>query len=146
MLRKVRSTEDDKTAGVVRIVLGFLFLATGSMKLLVPMLWRAWSGQLTQAGIPFYTFNLWFVPVAEILTGVILVIGFFTRLGSLVVIIMMMVATYVHLVVEDPSFFPLQPEEPIIPIFALAMAVFVVWRGGGAWSLDLRSFQVRFPP
>ena len=139
LLRKIRRTKDVRTAGVIRVVLGLLFLATGSMKLLVPMLWSAWSGQLTQANIPFYTLNLWFVPVAEMLTGVVLLAGFFTRVGSLVVIFMMMVATYVHLVVDDPTLFPLQPDQPIIPLVALAMGVYLLWRGGGAWSLDVKS-------
>jgi hypothetical protein len=64
--RWVRKTSDDKVAGVIRRFLGVLFLMTGAMKLLVPRLSKAWSGQLQAADIPFYTFNLWAVPVVEI--------------------------------------------------------------------------------
>jgi uncharacterized membrane protein YphA (DoxX/SURF4 family) len=105
------------------------------------MLWTAWSGQLTQARIPFYAFNLYFVPIVEIITGLLLGVGLFSRVGGLLVIPMMAVATYVHLVVDDPTLFPLQPEQPLIPIVTLAMAAYVVWRGGGAWSLDLKSSE-----
>ena len=139
LLEKIRSTEDDKPLGVIRIIIGVIIASTGMMKLLVPMLWNAWSGQLTHANIPFLTFNLWFVPFVEMTTGLLLAFGFFARLGSLVVIVMMSVATYVHLVVNDPSLFPLQPDEPVIPFVLIAMCIYVLIRGGGSWSKDLKS-------
>ena len=134
-----RNTQRSVVLGVIRIFLGVMFLMTGSLKLLVPMLWEAWSGQLIHGNIPFYTFNVWFVPITEILIGVLFVGGLFSRIASVVAIPMMLVATYVHLIVQDPSLFPLQPKEPVIPIIVLAMAGVVLWRGGGAWSLDLVS-------
>ncbi|MCH7677175.1 DoxX family protein [candidate division KSB1 bacterium] len=139
ILTKIRRTASDKILGGMRIFIGVMFFSTGIMKLLVPMLWEAWSGQLSQANIPFYTFNLWFVPVVEMTTGAALTAGFFSRVGSLVVIMMMIVATYVHLAVNDPSLFPLQPEKPIIPLVLIGVAATIFLRGGGAWSLDLRS-------
>jgi uncharacterized membrane protein YphA (DoxX/SURF4 family) len=71
--------------------------------------------------------------------GALLSIGAFARLGGLIVIGMMTVATYVHIVVDGPTVFPLQPSEPIIPLVVVAMSGYVLWRGGGAWSLDLRA-------
>ncbi len=62
ILQKIRSTKYDKTAGMIRIVIGMIILSTGVMKLLIPMLWNAWSGQLTQANIPF-------IPLALIAAG-----------------------------------------------------------------------------
>ena len=125
--------------GVTRIMIGMIILSTGVMKLLVPMLWNAWSGQLTQANIPFYTFNLWFVPFAEIFIGSLLISGFFSRLGSLILFFMMTVATYVHLTVHDSSLFPLQPQAPVMPLALIAAGAHVFWHGGGAWSTDLKS-------
>ena len=55
------------------------------------------------------------------------------------VIGIMAVATYVHLVVDDPSLFPLQPSEPIIPSIVIAMCLYLLWRGGGSWSRDLNA-------
>lgn len=51
---------------------------------------------------------------------------------------MMVVATYVHFVVHNPELFPLQPEAPTIPFVALALCAYVLWVGGGSWSVDLR--------
>ncbi len=139
ILEKIRNTKYDKTTGLIRIMIGIIILSTGAMKLLVPMLWHAWSGQLSAAHIPFHSFNLWFVPFAEIITGLLLISGFFSRLACLVLFFMMTVATYVHLTVHDPSLFPLQPEAPIIPLILIGACAYVFWHGGGAWSADLKS-------
>jgi uncharacterized membrane protein YphA (DoxX/SURF4 family) len=110
---------------------------TGTMKLGVPMLADAWSGQLLASGLPFYELSRWSVPVIEILVGFVLGVGLYTRPAATVVIGIMTVATYVHVVVDDPSLFPLQPSEPIIPLAVIAMCVYLLWRGGGSWSKDL---------
>ncbi len=138
-LVKLRSTKQDTVLGVTRIFLGMMFFSTGIMKYTFPMLWEAWSGQLTHANLPFYTLTLYTVPTIEMTIGIMLLIGFYSRVAALVVIPLMTVATYVHLIVNDPNLFPLQPDEPIIPIVAILMAVHVVWHGGGAWSKDLKS-------
>jgi uncharacterized membrane protein YphA (DoxX/SURF4 family) len=137
-LTKLRQTRASNSAAGIRILLGLLFLSTGVMKFAIPNLRAAFSGQLTAAGIPFHSLNMWVVPAAEIGVGVLFLLGFLSRLASLSAIVMMVVATYVHLVVDDPTLFPLQPEEPIIPIIAIALCLYLLWTGSGSWSLDLR--------
>ncbi len=137
-LAKLRQTRASNSAAAIRILLGLLFLSTGVMKFAVPELRAAFSGQLTAAGIPFHSLNMWVVPAVEIGVGVLFLLGFLSRLASLSAIVMMVVATYVHLVVNDPTLFPLQPEEPIIPVIAIALCLHLLWIGSGSWSLDLR--------
>ena len=139
ILVPLRKTDPRRPPGVIRILLGLLFLSTGLMKILVPDLRAAFSGQLTEASIPFHGWNMWVVPVAEILVGVLLLAGLYSRMAAFAAAIMMIVATYVHLVVHDPDLFPLQPQAPTIPIVALVLCAYVLWRGGGSWSADLRS-------
>ncbi|MCZ6918546.1 MAG: DoxX family protein [Gemmatimonadetes bacterium] len=134
----IRTTSDDKLAGGTRLMLALIFLMTGVMKLTVPSLADAWSGQLLAAELPFYTLTRWAVPFVEMAVGAVLAVGVFARLASLVVVGIMVPATYVHLVVHDPSLFPLQPSAPIIPIVVILMAALVVWRGAGARSADLK--------
>ena len=138
-LDPLRKTSDNKLVAGIRLLLAVLFLMTGAMKLLVPMLAEAWSGQLLAANLPLYTVSRWTVPFLEIALGVFLAIGLFVRPAIVVVIGFMSVATYVHLVVDDPSLFPLQPSEPIIPLVVILLSLYVLWRGAGAWSIDLRS-------
>ena len=51
----------------------------------------------------------------------------------------MLVAIYVHLAVSNPAAFPAQPQEPIIPIAVIVMSLIIIMKGGGNWSLDLKS-------
>ena len=141
ILRAVRRTTPSNIVGAARIAVGSVIAMTGVMKFVVPMLREAWSGQLVQAGIPLYTLNFWVVPAVEILVGVALAMGLLSRLSALVVGAIMIVATYVHLTVDDPSVFPLQPHQPTIPLIVIALAMLVVWRGGGSWSADLRAAE-----
>ena len=138
LFARTRHTRPSGALGLCRLLLGLLFASTGLMKFVVPSLREAFSGQLAAAGLPFHFLNMWMVPLVELLVGVALLAGFFSRLASLVAIGMMFVATYVHLVVDDPSLFPLQPEEPIIPLVAIAICLYVSRKGSGSWSLDLR--------
>ncbi len=135
----IRNTSDDKLAAVVRLLLAIVFVMTGVMKLVVPMLGEAWSGQLLAANVPFYTLTRWTMPFVEIGLGVALTVGTHARLASVIVMGIMVAATYVHVVVDDPTLFPLQPSEPIIPLIVLLMSAYIVWRGAGAWSVDLRA-------
>jgi len=109
------------------------------MKLVVPMLAAAWAGQLTAANIPFPELNRWVVPFIEMAVGVVLLTGFYTRIATLLVLSIMAVATYVHLVVDDPALFPLQPAEPIIPAAVMSLSAYLLVRGGGSRSVDLRA-------
>ena len=140
-IASLQRTTDDKLAGSIRLLLAVLFVMTGTMKLVVPMLADAWSGQLLASGLPFYELSRWSVPVIEIFVGFVLGVGLYTRPAAVVVIGIMTVATYVHVVVDDPSLFPLQPSEPIIPLAVIAMCVYLLWRGGGSWSKDLNATE-----
>jgi uncharacterized membrane protein YphA (DoxX/SURF4 family) len=135
---RIRHTSCNSIAGLCRALLGFLFLSTGVMKFVVPSLRSAFSGQLAEAGLPFHSINMWLVPLVEIVLGVKFLVGLYGRLASLVAIVMMIVATYVHLVVHNPDLFPLQPEAPIIPLVTILLCLYVLWAGSGSWSIDLR--------
>ncbi len=125
----------DEALGVARISIGALILMTGIMKFTVPMLRVAWSEQLRLTGLPFYKLTFWLLPVVELTVGVLLILGVGTRPAAVVVLLMMLGAVYVHIVVDDPSVFPLQPNAPIIPIVVIGLTVYVVIAGTGAWSI-----------
>ena len=100
-LGRLRATQPSMPLAIVRVLLGVLFLMTGLMKLFVPDLRAAFSGQLTAAAIPAHSLNMWFVPLAEVVMGSALIAGFLSRLASLTAIGMVVVATYVHLVLKQ---------------------------------------------
>jgi putative oxidoreductase len=134
----LRKTSDSKFPGVIRIILGMIFFMTGVMKLFIPMFTEAWLGQLIHAGIPFIAFNFWFVPIMETALGILLLRGTYSRIASVVIIPIMLAAFYVHIAVDDPALFPLQPKLPIVPVIVMNMAVIILKSGGGSWSQDLK--------
>ena len=140
-MNKLRQTSPNRWVGTIRIMLGLIFLMTGIMKLTFAEFGSAWSIQLIEAEIPFYTINYWLVPVFEIILGTILLIGFYSRIGAVMIIPIMSIAIYVHITVSNPAAFPAQPQEPFIPIAVIIMAVIVLVKGGGNWSLDLKTTE-----
>jgi len=139
MLSRLMETTNNRVAGSVRIMLGVIFMMTGLMKLLVSRLSEAWSGQLLAADIPLYTLSRWSVPLVEVALGFALLLGVFARGAVSIAIAIMIVATYVHLKVHDPSLFPLQPSAPVIPVMVMLLSFYVLCRGAGAWSVDLKN-------
>ncbi len=138
-MKNLRQTKPNKWVSIVRIMLGVIFIMTGVMKLTLADYGAAWSVQLIEAEIPFYTLNYWFVPIFEVILGIVLLIGFYSRIGALMVMPIMFVAIYVHLTVTDPAAFPSQPQEPIMPIVVIIMALLIVKKGAGNWSSDLNT-------
>ena len=138
MFDQWRQTTSDKLGGVLRILIGLIFLMAGILKVVVPSLGEAFSGQLNAANMPLQAFVQFTFPVAETVLGILLLIGFHARLSALVAAASMVVATYVHIVINDPSLFPLQPVEPIGPLVLISMLIYTVIRGAGAWSIDLK--------
>jgi len=137
--QRIRGTRPNSVARGIRVFLGALFVMTGAMKLVVPMLAVAWAGQLTAANIPLPELNRWLVPFIEMGVGIALLVGVYTRIAALLVMNIMAVATYVHLVVHDPALFPLQPAEPVIPAVVVILSVYLLVNGGGSGSLDLNT-------
>ena len=144
-LRELRRTRPERPVALIRLMLGFLFVLTGLMKFLVPVLAEAWSGQLLAADLPLYTLTRWTVPFVEIAVGLVLVVGLLARPAGVVMAIMA-VATYVHVIVDDSALFPLQPSQPVVPVLVIVLSAYVIWRGAGAWSLDLRATDSEFRP
>lgn len=133
-----RRTSQDLLGGALRLITGLVFLLAGLLKIAVPSLGAAFSGQLSAASIPLPGLVNQAFPVVEAVLGILLLIGLHTRIAALIAALSMVVATYVHLVVEDPALFPLQPVEPVGPLVLIALLLYSIFRGAGSWSVDLR--------
>ncbi len=138
MLDKLRKTSRDRVGGALRILVGLVFIMAGILKVLVPSLGQAFSGQLVAAGVPLHGLVLYTFPIVETVLGFLLLVGLHARISATFAAASMVVATYVHIIIDDPSLFPLQPVEPIGPLVLLAMLIYILIRGAGAWSIDLR--------
>jgi uncharacterized membrane protein YphA (DoxX/SURF4 family) len=110
----------------VQAFVGGLILSTGVMKLVVPKLRAAWGAQLDHAELPFRDITYQVFPLVEIGVGAMLATHRAPRASALAVISMMAGATYVHLVVDDPDLFPLQPKQPVVPLGVTGLALYLL--------------------
>ena len=141
MISRFRRTTNNRPVAMLRLLVGFIFVMAGVLKVVVPHLGDAFAGQLAAASIPFHELSFIVVPAVEVLVGISLILGWHARLSALVGSIVMLVATHVHLVADDPSLFPLQPVEPIGPLMLLAGLLYILFKGAGAWSADVSKYS-----
>lgn len=90
MLEKIITTDNSKTTIIIRLIVGAVFLSEGIQKFLFPAIRGA--GRFEKIGLPSPEFLGSFVGAFEILCGVLILIGLFSRLASIPLIIIMLVA------------------------------------------------------
>ena len=141
LLRKIIHTTDDHALMLVRAVLGIVFFAHGAQKVLG---WFGGGG--FDPTMKFFTQNLGipgFLAVlailAEFLGGIGLFVGLLSRIAAFGIAVNMAVAV---LMVHAPNglfmnWFGNQKGEGFeYHLLAISMALLVIVRGAGAWSLD----------
>jgi putative oxidoreductase len=141
MFRKLLATPHDPTATVLRITLGVIFFAHGAQKMLG---WFGGNGyEATIAGftghlgIPYPLAVL--AILAEFLGGLGLIVGLLGRVAAFgIACVMIVAAAKVHapygLFINWSGTQAGQGIE--FHLLALAMAVAIIIRGSGAWSID----------
>lgn len=116
---------------ILRIVTGVVFCAHGAQKIFVQGL-GTFAGFLSQYGIPAPNFFSPLVAGVELLGGVALIVGLFTRWAAIPLAINMLVAgATVHL--SNGFFLPAGYEYTLV-LLASSMSLFLA--GSGAFALD----------
>lgn len=116
---------------ILRVVVGGVFAAHGIQKIAVFGM-GGLAGFLQQQGVPFPALSAYAVTGAELLGGLALALGLFTRLAAIPLAFSMLVASLaVHL---KGGFFLPDGLEYTLVLFA-ASATFAV-AGPGAWAVD----------
>jgi putative oxidoreductase len=141
MFRSLFHTSEDTTLSLLRASLGVVFLAHGAQKMLGWFGGPGFAGTMGSfthgLGIPAFLAVL--VILAEFLGGIGLILGFLGRIAAFGIAVDMLVALFlVHL----PNGFFMNwtgtkgKEGFEFHILAISMAVVLMVRGAGAWSLD----------
>lgn len=124
---------------VLRVVVGIVFIAHGSLHLFVMKI-PGVAGFFGQVGIPFPTLSAILVSVVEFAGGVALVLGLFTRVVA-VPLGAVMVGAYLTVHMRGGFFLP-RGYEYVLTLFGATVALALA--GPGALSLDgLRSGRDR---
>lgn len=140
MLKRFLITDSSKTTILIRLIVGIIFLSEGIQKYLFPDLRGA--GRFETIGLPSPEFLGYFVGAFEIICGILVLIGLFIRFGSIPLITIMIVAistTKVDILL-DKGFWEMM-HATRTDFSMLLGSIFLLIKGGGYWSIDLKFFS-----
>lgn len=89
-MKNFRESTLDFAVLLIRLMIGAVFLSEGIQKFLFPD--ERGVGRFIKIGLPAPEFFGYFVPVFEVTCGILILIGLFTRLSAIPLIIIMLVA------------------------------------------------------
>ncbi|MEX0595753.1 MAG: DoxX family protein [Candidatus Paceibacterota bacterium] len=140
MLNKFFKTDTSKTTILIRLMVGIVFLSEGIQKFLFPDTLGA--GRFAQIGLPFPEFSGSFVGVFEILCGTLVLLGLFTRLAGIPLIIIMIVAIFTTKadILATKGFWEMMHGSRTDWAMLLG-GIFLLFKGGGFFSLDRLFFK-----
>lgn len=132
---RLRATEPYRHVLLPRIVAGVPLLGIGLAHAFVPD--AAMRPLVEAAGIPLAAVVSPVAVAVQILAGISLLLGLWARIGGFLAVPSMLGALYAHLVIDV---WPNAENEPplALPTAVLLGGAYVLWRGAGRWSLDLR--------
>ena len=122
---------------LIRLAVGCVFLSEGIQKFLFPD--QLGVGRFVKIGIPAPQVMAPFVGYVEIVCGALLLLGLFTRLAAIPLIIDMLVAiasTKIPMLVKLG--FWAMAHEARVDVSMLMGCLFLLIAGAGPWSLDAR--------
>ncbi|ASE60654.1 MULTISPECIES: DoxX family protein [Bacteroidota] len=135
MFSKIIHTDNSKTTIIIRLIVGGVFLSEGIQKLLFPAIRGA--GRFEKIGLPSPEFFGSFVGIFEILCGAFILLGLLTRLASIPLIIIMLVAiatTKTSILASEGIWELLHGSRTDWAM--LLGSMFLLIKGGGNWSID----------
>lgn len=154
MLLRLVKTNDAWPTVFIRILVGMVFLPEGIQKLIFPEILG--SGRFVHIGIPYPYIMGPFVGLTELTCGLLIIIGLFTRLASLPLIIIMIVAIIstkipiflghdwwiFHVAQFQRYGFWSMMHEIRTDLAMLFAALYLLIRGAGSCSLDARIYHL----
>ncbi|MEL1255373.1 DoxX family protein [Flavobacterium sp. DGU38] len=135
MRNQIITTDSSKTTILIRLIVGVVFLSEGIQKFLFPAL--RGTGRFEKIGLPSPDFLGNLTGTFEIICGSLILLGLLTRLASIPLIIIMLVAlaTTKFTIYLEKGFWELLHESRTDWAMLLG-SVFLFIKGSGYWSLD----------
>ena len=137
MLQRLLGTTAPRTTTLIRLMVGAVFVSEGIQKFLFPE--QIGSGRFAKIGLPAPEVLGPFVGGVEITAGTLVLLGLGTRLAAVPLITIMCVAlssTKWPIFVERG--FWAAAHESRTDWSMLLGSLFLLFEGGGAWSIDAR--------
>ena len=121
---------------LIRLLVGTVFLSEGIQKFLFPD--QLGIGRFIKIGLPAPEFLGYFVPSFEIVCGILVLVGWFTRLAAIPLIVIMLIAiasTKIPVLLNEG--FWKMAHEARTDWAMLICPVILLLAGAGKYSLDL---------
>lgn len=137
---KIIKTQDLQHILIIRIMVGCVFLSEGIQKFLFPE--SVGAGRFLKIGIPNPEFTASFVGSTEIICGILVLLGLFTRFAVIPLILIMLTAistTKIPILLE--SGFWKMAHDSRTDFSMLLGSIFLLITGGGKYSMDLKIFK-----
>lgn len=134
-LQKILATDSSATTILIRLMVGAVFFSEGIQKFLFAN--TRGSGRFEKIGLPAPEFLGPFVGTFEIVCGALVLPGLFTRLATvpLIVIMLVAIATTKAEVLANDGFWEMMHGSRTDWSMLLG-GIFLLIKGGGKWSLD----------
>lgn len=135
MTSKIIKTDNDTATIIIRCMVGLVFLSEGIQKFLFAE--KLGAGRFVKIGLPMPHVLGPFVGTVEIVCGVLVLVGLFTRFATIPLLIIMLVAiaaTKAQLVADNGVWSMLHDSRTDWSM--LLGSIFLIIKGGGKWSLD----------
>ena len=135
--KKILQTDAPAATWLVRFLVGMVFFFEGIKKFLFADQWGA--GRFARIGIPDHHVLAPFVGSVEVVCGLLLLAGLFTRLASipLIVVISVAIASTKVPILMKSGFWPMEAEARTDYAMLLGL-LFLLIVGAGAGSLDAK--------
>ncbi|HKN70188.1 MAG TPA: DoxX family protein [Terriglobales bacterium] len=134
-----RPTESSRSILLVRIAVGLIFFTQGILKYIDPNMGVV---RFTRIGFPHPYFTAHFVGAFEVLCGLLVLLGLWTRLVSiplLIVITTAIATTKIPELFRANQGFWYMVSDARTDFAMFCCLLFLISAGGGSWSLDARS-------
>ena len=133
-----KSTGGHRSVLMVRIAVGLIFLTQGILKYIDPNMGVV---RFTRIGFPHPYFTAHFVGAFEVVCGILILLGLWTRLGSiplLVVITTAIATTKIPELFRANQGFWYMASDARTDFAMFCCLIFLISAGGGSWSVDAR--------
>lgn len=137
MHQRIIQTSNLKSIFLIRLMVGVVFLSEGIQKFLFPAIRGA--GRFEKIGLPSPEFLGAFVGGFEVVCGLLVLIGLYTRLAGIPLLIIMMVAistTKLDILMNDGFWVMMHAARTDYAM--LLGSLFLIIKGAGPWSVDWR--------
>jgi len=135
MLKNIILTDDAKTTIIIRLMVGAVFLSEGIQKFLFAN--TLGTGRFAKIGLPVPGFLGPFVGSFEIVCGILVLMGLFTRLAPIplfTIISVAIITTKAQLLTANGFWSMLHDSRTDLAMFL--GTIFLIIKGGGRWSVD----------